>query len=85
MIRAVSEAGFVPRVKYENYIWSDARTPDQMADYMLRNYYSEEENKDGLYRETLSLARRHAGPDGKVTDEVSTRVAWIYWKTEEQR
>ena len=85
MIRAVNEASFVPRVKYVNYSWSDARTPEQMADYMLRNYFPEEENKDRLYRETLSLAKRHAGPDGTVSDEVSTRVAWIYWKTEEQR
>lgn len=82
MIRSVCEAGFVPRIKYVDYNWADPRTPEQMADYMLHTYFAEDENRDALARETLRLATRHAGADGKVIDNVNTRVAWIWWKTE---
>ena len=81
MIRAVSEAGFVPLVKYVDYNWTDLRTPEQMADYMRRNYFSEDENRDELQQEILHLAENHAD-DGTVTDNVNTKVAWIYWKKE---
>ena len=82
MIRAVSAAGYVPLVRYVDYNWADPRTPEQMADYMLRTYFAEDENRDALARETLRLATRHAGADGKVIDNVNTRVAWIWWKTQ---
>ena len=81
MIRAVSEAGFVPLVKYVDYNWTDLRTPEQMAEYMRRNYFSEDENRDELQQEILHLAENHAD-DGTVTDNVNTKVAWIYWKKE---
>ncbi|MCR5090997.1 MAG: class I SAM-dependent methyltransferase [Oscillospiraceae bacterium] len=84
MIRAVSEAGFLPQTRYTDYCWADRRSPEQMADYMLRNYYAEDTNRDELYRESLRLARAHTGTDGLITDNVNTRVSWIYWKTEER-
>ena len=84
MIRAVSEAGFVPLVKYVDYNWVDLRTPEQMADYMRRNYFSEDENRDELQQEILHLAENHAD-DGTVTDNVNTKVAWIYWKKENKQ
>ena len=83
MIRAVCEAGFVPRVRYVDYNWADPRTPEQMADYMDRTYFAEDKNRDALTRETLRLAKQHANAEGKVIDNVNTRVAWIWWKTEE--
>jgi hypothetical protein len=82
MIRAVCEAGFVPQVRYVDYNWADPRTPEQMADYMLRTYFAEDENRDTLARETLRLAGQHTNAEGKVIDKVNTRVAWIWWKTE---
>lgn len=82
MIQSVCEAGFVPQVRYVDYNWADPRTPEQMADYMLRTYFAEDENRDALARETLRLARQHANAEGKVIDNVNTRVAWIWWKTE---
>ena len=85
MIRAVSAAGFMPRVKYVDYNWSDPRTPEQMSDYMGRNYYSEDKNREELMQKTLRLAENLAGADGSVIDNVNTRVAWIYWRTEEKR
>ena len=83
MIQAVREAGFVPQVRYVDYNWSDPRTPEQMADYMDRTYFAEDKNRDALTRETLRLAKQHANAEGKVIDNVNTRVAWIWWKTEE--
>lgn len=85
MIRAVSAAGFMPRVKYVDYNWADPRTPEQMSDYMGRNYYSEDKNREELMQKTLRLAENLAGADGNVIDNVNTRVAWIYWRTEEKR
>ena len=82
MIQSVCEAGFVPQVRYVDYNWADPRTPEQMADYMLRTYFAEDENRDALACETLRLARQHADMEGKVIDNVNTRVAWIWWKTE---
>ncbi len=81
MIQAVSEAGYVPQMNYVDYNWSDERTPEQMADYMRRNYFAEDENRKELARETLRLARAHAAENGSVIDNVNTKVAWIYWKT----
>ena len=85
MIQAVNEGGFVPWVNYADYNWTDRRTPTEMADYMLRNYFSEAENRDALRREIVKLAVSHAGADGTVSDNVNTRVCWIYWRTEKQR
>ena len=82
MIRSVREAGYVPQVRYVDYNWADPRTPEQMADYMLRTYFAEDENQDALACETLRLARQHADMEGNVIDNVNTRVAWIWWKTE---
>ena len=82
MIHAVREAGFVPQVRYVDYNWADPRSPEQMADYMKRYYFSEDENGDELARRILLLARNHADENDMVTDNVNTRVAWIWWKTE---
>ena len=84
MIEAVREAGFTPQIRYVDYNWCDSRSPEQMADYMRRNYYAEDENKDELYRATLRLAKTLARGGGAVNDEVYTKVAWITWRTEEE-
>ena len=82
IIQAVRDAGFAPEVRYVDYNWADPRTPEQMADYMLRTYFAEDENRDALAHETLCLAEQHANTEGKVIDNVNTRVAWLWWKTE---
>ena len=84
MMQAVCETGFIPKIKYVDYNWADSRTPEEMADYMLRYYFSEDENRDELYWKTLILAKDHAGADSTVIDDVNTKVSWIYWKTKEQ-
>jgi hypothetical protein len=83
MIRAVSAAGYVPLVKYVDYNWADPRTPEQMADYMGRNYFAGDEDREELTQKTLRLAKQHANAEGKAIDNVNTRVMWIYWRTEE--
>ena len=84
MMQAVRDAGYAPLVRIVNYNWVDPRTPEQMADYMSQTYLAEDENRDALTREILRLAKQHANAEGKVIDSVNTRVAWIWWKTEEQ-
>ena len=81
MTQAVCAAGFVPQVKYIEYNWSDLRTPEQMADYMARNYYSEDQDRDKLCEKTLMLCKAFENNEGPLEDMVNTKVAWIYWKT----
>lgn len=81
---SVAEAGFSPLVKTVDYCWSDRRTPEQAADYMLRRYFENEAEPERLRAGLLRAAERLSGPDGFVVDDVNTRVAWIYWKTEEK-
>ena len=56
-----------------------------MADYMRRSYFAEEENRDELYGEVLRLSALLANEKGCVKDAVNTKVAWIYWRTEDYR
>ncbi len=84
MIRVIRDAGFTPTVRYVDYNWADERTPEEMTDYMLRFYFSEEADQDLLAAELLNHSRAHAGESGTVKDCVNTKVAWIYWKSERQ-
>ena len=84
MLRFVRDAGYTPAVRYVDYNWADERTPEEMADYMMRFYFSEDEDQDRLAAELLSLSKAHADGNGTVTDNVNTRVAWIYWKVERE-
>ncbi len=85
MTAAVGEAGYLPLVRITDYNWSDRRTPEQMAEYLKRNYFAGEEEADRLHDEALRCAREMCDADGFVSDCVNTKVAWIYWKTEEDR
>lgn len=84
MIRSVREAGYAPQVKIVDYCWEDRRTPEKMAEYLLHRNFEEDENREQLRADALIIARRLSGPDGCVLDNVKTKVAWIYWKTEEK-
>ncbi len=84
MIRSVAEAGFDPLVRCVDYNWSDRRTPEQMADYLCRRVFSEEEEQDVLRAKALACAEEMADEDGFLEDAVYTGVAWIYWKTGER-
>lgn len=85
MVQAVSMAGFVPLVKFVDYDWADERTPEELADYMGRNYFSDEPDRVRLMYEVRRLCREWGGEKRTVTDDVNTKVAWIYWNTEEKR
>lgn len=85
MIRAVGEAGYTPLVRTVDYCWADRRTPERMADYLRRRYFEDEAEADRLRDAAVEIARSLSDPDGCVEDAVNTRVAWIYWKTEEKK
>lgn len=83
LIHAISIAGYIPNVKYVEYNWSDERTPEQAAEYMQRNYIKasgEERTAD----EVLETIRSLCSEDGRFTDAVNTKVAWVYWNTKKE-
>ena len=84
MLEAVRESGFTPSVTEVDYNWSDSRTPEEMADYLYRYYFTEDENWEDLRQQALELCRAWAGPDGTVEDAINTRVSWIFWKTQKE-
>lgn len=83
MIQAVSASGFVPLVKYVDYNWCDRRTPEEMAEYTLSRVFADDSQKPE-YTAVLQTAKALCGEDGLFEDSVFTKVAWIYWKTEER-
>lgn len=78
MLSFVREAGFEPQVRYESYCWSDERSPNEVAKYILNRYYEPSEQSPELKARLLSAAER-LSHDGVFTDGVDTEVAWIYW------
>ncbi len=85
LVRAVSEAGYEPQVKYVDYNWSDKRSADEMADYMCRSYFADSDDKESVRLKALALLKEMCDADGTVNDNVNTKVMWIYWKTEEKQ
>ena len=81
MIRAVREAGFTPQVRHVDYNWSDRRTPEQMADYLYRRYFSEDADAEEKGVAALSAARDLADADGFVRDGVNAKAVWIWWNS----
>ena len=80
-IQAVSEAGYVPQTKYVDYNWSDKRGAEEMAEYMCRNYFADEPNAGALRTAMLERLKDMCDADGNVNDEITTKVAWVYWRT----
>lgn len=85
IIRAVSEAGYMPMVKYVDYDWSDKRSVSEMTDYMYRNYFSDLPNKEILRMTAFAHLKGMCDDRDMINDNVNTRVAWIYWNTEEKK
>ena len=84
LFATVKEAGYSPQIRIVPYNWEDRRTPEQMADYIVRNYFAGEPESERFRSEALHIAEKLSGADGCVMDDVKTSVAWIWWKTEEQ-
>ena len=82
LFTAVREAGFLPQVRIVPYNWEDRRTPEQMAEYMIRNYFAGDPEPEQLRSGVLKTAMKMCGEDGFVVDDVNTSAAWIYWKTD---
>ena len=82
LIRAVGEAGYAPQVRIVPYRWADLRSPEEMAGYLCRRYFTEAE-RERQYAPALGAARELADEKGLLRDAVSTEVAWIWWKARE--
>ena len=76
---AVTAAGFHPQVQVVDYVWEDWRSPEDMADYLLRHSFDDTEDRAALTGRLAEAARSLCGSDGAVNDRVETKVAWIYW------
>ena len=81
MTQAVREAGFVPMTRIVDYNWQDRRSPEELADYLLRHYFREEIGRKDLKEALCRAAEKHCGDDGLIEDAVFTEVLWIWWKT----
>ena len=82
LIQSVSAAGFTPQVKYVDYCWSDERSIDDTVQYMLERYFDPQEQTVEL-RESLRSAVTELAQNGKFTDRVNTKAAWIFWSTKQ--
>lgn len=83
MIRCVSAAGYTPLVTYQDYNWEDMRTPEESADRFLSRYFNGGDD-GGIGPAALAAARDMADEEGMLRDAVDTKVAWIYWNTNEE-
>lgn len=84
LIRCVCEAGFVPRLSYRDYCWSDERTAQEAAERFIARYYQGEEAPEGIKDAALEFARELAQDTGTITDSINTKVMWLYWSTEKK-
>ncbi|MBR3294545.1 MAG: methyltransferase domain-containing protein [Oscillospiraceae bacterium] len=79
LTEAVRAAGYLPRTQIVDYPWCDLRTPEEMADYLLRRSAADAllrpEMRDALVR----AAEAEVQTDGFVHDEVLTTVLWLWW------
>lgn len=83
LIRWVNAAGYQAHSQIVPYNWSDRRTPEEMADYLLRGILSEVPDRDACRAEIIKYCAEHMSADGTVNDAVKTQAIWLYWNTKE--
>ena len=81
LLQAVRGAGYDPIVKYVPYDWSDDRSPDEAAEYLIKRCGGDAGDA-ALMACARKIAAELADENGVFVDSVNTRVAWIYWNTE---
>ena len=81
LLQAVRGAGYDPIVKYVPYDWSDDRSPDEAAEYLIKRCGGDAGDA-ALMARARRIATELADENGVFVDSVSTCVAWIYWNTE---
>ena len=81
LLQAVRDAGYDPIVKYVPYDWSDDRSPDEAAEYLIKRCGGDTGDA-ALMTRARKIAAELADENGVFVDSVSTCVAWIYWNTE---
>lgn len=80
IVKAIADAGFKPELENVDYNWSDTRTAEEFADYMLRRT----DALAGFERQKALDCAKALSKDGVIEDAVYTKVDWIYWKSEEE-
>ena len=68
-------------MKYVPYDWSDDRSPDEAAEYLIKRCGGDTGDA-ALMTRARKAAAELADENGVFVDGVNTRVAWVYWKTE---
>ena len=81
LLHAVRGAGYDPVVKYVPYDWSDDRSPNEAAEYLIKRCDGDAGDA-ALMARARKIAAELADENGVFVDSVNTRVAWIYWNTE---
>lgn len=81
MERFVREAGYEPETTLADYDWADRRSSAECAARFCDRYFDGEAGED-MKKAALAAAENMAGEDGTVLDEVRTKAAWIWWRTE---
>lgn len=77
--QAVSDAGYIPQIKYVPYNWCDERSAEEAADYLLKRVNAEVSNE--IRERAISAAAELCDERGVFVDEVKTTVAWLWWST----
>ena len=76
----VRRLGYTTSITYTPYNWSDDRTPEEAAAYLLKRL-EDEEITEALKKKALSIAKELSNENGIFVDAVNTTVAWVYWNT----
>ena len=80
LVQAVRDAGYEPNIQYVPYNWSDDRTPEEAARYLLSRF-EDLEITPQLQEKAVSAARELCNEAGVFVDSVNTNVAWVWWNT----
>ena len=77
---AVRELGYEPQLCEVPYNWSDDRTPEDAARYLLMRLENVEITEE-LKEKALRAAEELCNEAGVFVDAVHTTVTWVWWNT----
>lgn len=75
MLEIIEASGYTPKLRLEDYNWTDLRTPQEAARCFAGADAGEEE-----LQKALEVVKKLCNKDGLFEDTVNTEMAWIYWQ-----